>query len=170
MHGHSTQLGALCGVEPRLQGMLGIFAGALLLVVLLEAALRRWVLRRPVDWRGVAASLADAIVRRGVELVGLTLTAPLPAFAFSHRLATIPMTSAATCWTGRLGSALIVFDRLFGTFVAERPDIEIRYGLVHPVTSHDPVRIAFHEWLAMGRAVVAARGVRQRLRVIFGPP
>ena len=68
------------------------------------------------------------------------------------------------------GSALIVFDRLFGSFVDERADIAIRYGLVHPVTSHNPLRIAFHEWLAMGRAFGAARGVRARAKVLFGPP
>ena len=68
------------------------------------------------------------------------------------------------------GSSLIVFDRLFGTFVALRPDIEIRYGLVHPVLSNNPIRIAFNEWIALGRAVVAARGARARLKVLFGPP
>jgi sterol desaturase/sphingolipid hydroxylase (fatty acid hydroxylase superfamily) len=68
------------------------------------------------------------------------------------------------------GNTLIVFDRLFGTFVAERADITIRYGLTHPVTSHNPIRIALHEWLAMGRDVAAARGARARLGVLFGPP
>jgi hypothetical protein len=41
---------------------------------------------------------------------------------------------------------------------------------VHPVPSHNPVRIAFNEWLAMGRALLGARGVRARLGVLFGPP
>ena len=68
------------------------------------------------------------------------------------------------------GSSLIVFDRLFGTFVALRPDIEIRYGLTKPVLSHNPIRIAFNEWLALGREFRAARGARARLRVLFGPP
>ena len=51
------------------------------------------------------------------------------------------------------GSSLIVFDRLFGTFTALRADIRIRYGLTKPVLSHNPIRIAFNEWLAMGRDV-----------------
>ena len=42
------------------------------------------------------------------------------------------------------GGVLIVFDRLFGTFVAERDDLPCRYGLVTPLISHNPVRIAFH--------------------------
>ena len=44
-----------------------------------------------------------------------------------------------------------MFDRLFGTFVAERDDIPCRYGLVTPLRSNNPVVIAFHEWAALGR-------------------
>jgi len=267
-------------------GIPGAVTLVLLLVVVVDALLRRYVWRRPTDLRGVAASLADAIVRRGADLLGLTLAAPLPAFAHAHRLATLRMESAAAWlglyllvelayywhhrlthrvrwfwathsvhhssnqlmlasairlgWTGRLGgavaffaplvwlgfppqavygllaaglfyqfwihadwlpslgplewvlntprhhrvhhasnpeyldcnygSSLIVFDRLFGTFVALRPDIEIRYGLTRPVLSNNPLRIALHEWIALGRAFAAAQGTRARLRVLLGPP
>ena len=266
-----------------------LLGGALLLlfaIVIVEALLRRYVWRRPTDLRGVAASLADAVVRRTADVAGLATLAPLPAFAFAHRLATLRMDSAAAWlglyllvefayywhhrlthrvrwfwathsvhhssnelmlasalrlgWTGRLGgaiafftplvwvgfppqavfglvaaglswqfwlhadwmprlgplewvlntpahhrvhhasnpeyldcnygSSLIVFDRLFGSFVALRDDIQIRYGLTRPVLSHNPLRIAFNEWLAMGRDFLAARGVRARLKVLFGPP
>ncbi|MFL6681423.1 MAG: sterol desaturase family protein [Burkholderiaceae bacterium] len=266
-----------------------ILGGALLLlfaVAIVEALLRRTQWRRPTDLRAVAASLADATVRRIADVAGLATLAPLPAFAFAHRLATLRMDSGAAWlglyllvefayywhhrlahrvrwfwathsvhhssnelvlasalrlgWTGRLGgaiafftplawigfppqavfgvvaaglfwqfwlhadwmprlgplewvlntpshhrvhhasnpeyldcnygSSLIVFDRLFGSFVALRDDIEIRYGLTRPVLSHNPLRIAFNEWLAMGRDVLAARGVRARLKVLFGPP
>ncbi|MEP6504773.1 MAG: sterol desaturase family protein [Betaproteobacteria bacterium] len=271
---------------PHLPRWLGLVAGMLWAVVLAEALLRRYAWRRPTDLRGVAASLGDALVRRGLALLGLSLAAPLPAYAFAHRFATIRMESAASWvglyllvefayywhhraahrvrwfwathavhhssnelmlasairlgWTGRLGGAvlffaplvwigfppqavfglvagglfwqfwihadwlprlgplewvlntpehhrvhhasnpeyldcnygstLIVFDRLFGTFVALRPDIEIRYGLTTPVRSHNPVRIAFGEWIALARAFRAARGARARVRVLFGPP
>jgi len=264
----------------------GVAALALFALVVAEALLRRYVWRRPTDLRGVAASLADAFVRRGADLLGLGALAPLPVLAQAHRLATIRMDSVAAWlglyllvefvyywhhrlthrvrwfwathsvhhssneltlaaavrlgWTGRLGgaaaffasliwigfppqavfglvaagllwqfwlhadwlprlgplewvlntpthhrvhhasnpeyldcnygSSLIVFDRLFGTFVALRPDIEIRYGLTKPVLSHNPIRIAFNEWLALGREFRAARGARARLRVLFGPP
>ena len=36
------------------------------------------------------------------------------------------------------GGVLIVFDRLFGTFAAERDDLPCRYGLVTPLVSHQP--------------------------------
>jgi len=68
------------------------------------------------------------------------------------------------------GGVLIVFDRLFGTFAAERADEPCRYGLVVPLRSNNPVRIAFHEWLAVGRELRRARGWRERARLVFGPP
>jgi sterol desaturase/sphingolipid hydroxylase (fatty acid hydroxylase superfamily) len=278
--------GPALGAAPLAPRLLGAAALVLLLVVIGEALLRRYVWHRPTDFRGVAASLADALVRRGIGLSGLAAVAPLPAFAWAHRLQTVPMASVSAWlglyllvefayywhhrlthrvrwfwashsvhhssnqlmlasavrlgWTGRLGgavafftplvwlgfapqavfgllaaglfyqfwihadwlpslgplewvlntpthhrvhhasnpeyldcnygSSLIVFDRLFGTFTALRPDIEIRYGLTEPVLSNNPIRIAFNEWIALGRAFVAARGARARLKVLFGPP
>ena len=286
MDEHPLLAGAAFGTSPLLPRFVGVAALVLLLVVIGEALLRRYVWRRPTDLRGVAASLGDALVRRGIGLLGLATVAPLPALAWSHRLFTVPMNTVPAWlglyllvefayywhhrmthrvrwfwathsvhhssnqlmlasavrlgWTGRLGgaiafftplvwigfapqavfgllaaglfyqfwihadwlpslgalewvlntpthhrvhhasnpeyldcnygSSLIVFDRLFGTFTALRPDIEIRYGLTKPVLSHNPIRIAFNEWIAMGRAFVAAPGARARPKVLFGPP
>jgi sterol desaturase/sphingolipid hydroxylase (fatty acid hydroxylase superfamily) len=68
------------------------------------------------------------------------------------------------------GGVLIVFDRLFGTFVEERADTPCRYGLVKRIDSHNPVRIAFHERLAMGRDLLAAASWRERIVYMFGRP
>ncbi|WP_369914961.1 sterol desaturase family protein [Xanthomonas sp. NCPPB 3005] len=68
------------------------------------------------------------------------------------------------------GGVLIVFDRLFGSFRAERPGVPPRYGLTTPLRSHNPVTIAFHAWPPLLRDLRRARGWRQRLRVLFGPP
>jgi sterol desaturase/sphingolipid hydroxylase (fatty acid hydroxylase superfamily) len=68
------------------------------------------------------------------------------------------------------GGVLIVFDRLFGTCVDERADVPIRYGLSTPLHSFNPVHIALHEWLQLGRALRQAPGWRERLSVVCGPP
>jgi sterol desaturase/sphingolipid hydroxylase (fatty acid hydroxylase superfamily) len=68
------------------------------------------------------------------------------------------------------GGVLIIFDRMFGSFVAERPEVTIRYGLVDPVHSYNPLLIGLHEWRAIGRDVVAARSVRDILRALAGTP
>jgi sterol desaturase/sphingolipid hydroxylase (fatty acid hydroxylase superfamily) len=68
------------------------------------------------------------------------------------------------------GGVLIVFDRLFGSFAAERADTPPRYGLVVPLHSYNPLRIALHGWRALGRDLRAARGLRESLATLFGPP
>jgi sterol desaturase/sphingolipid hydroxylase (fatty acid hydroxylase superfamily) len=68
------------------------------------------------------------------------------------------------------GGILIVFDRLFGTFVRERSTTPITYGLVHPIGSLNPIRIMLSEWFSMTRDVVRARSWRERFRQLFGRP
>ncbi len=68
------------------------------------------------------------------------------------------------------GGVLIVFDRIFGTFAREQPDIPIRYGLVVALNTNNPFRIAFHSWLAMMSELRYARGLRESAMTVFGPP
>ena len=68
------------------------------------------------------------------------------------------------------GGILIVWDRLFGTFVSERDDVPCRYGLVKPLLSNNPLVIGFHGWAALLRDAWRARSWRERLMCIIGPP
>jgi sterol desaturase/sphingolipid hydroxylase (fatty acid hydroxylase superfamily) len=252
----------------------------------LEGLVQTFVRRRPYDWRAYAASLADAFGRRAVDALGISLTAPLLAWAYAHRVNSIALATplaivvlfvgqeffyywyhrcahrvrwfwATHCvhhspneltlaaalrlgWTGKLsgtgiffaplvwlgvppvavlavvaanllyqfwlhapwipklgplewvfntpshhrvhhasnpeyldcnyGGVLIVFDRLFGTFACERDDVVIRYGLTHPLTTHNPVRIALHGWIDLAGDVWRAAGLRERVRIVLGAP
>ena len=68
------------------------------------------------------------------------------------------------------GGVLIVFDRLFGTYVAERDDLPCRYGLVHPMTSYNPLRVEFTQWIELGRDLRRAHSPRAALGTLFMPP
>jgi sterol desaturase/sphingolipid hydroxylase (fatty acid hydroxylase superfamily) len=68
------------------------------------------------------------------------------------------------------GGVLIVFDRLFGTYVKERDDLPCRYGLVHPITSYNPLRIQFSEWLNLLRDLRGARSVKAFCGYLLMPP
>jgi sterol desaturase/sphingolipid hydroxylase (fatty acid hydroxylase superfamily) len=68
------------------------------------------------------------------------------------------------------GGVLIVFDRLFGTFVAEREDLPCRYGLVKPLRSNNPFVFNFFEWGALLRDLRHGRSWRERAVYLFGPP
>jgi sterol desaturase/sphingolipid hydroxylase (fatty acid hydroxylase superfamily) len=269
-------------VVPWLLGLLALVLGA----ATLEGLVQTFVRRVPYDWRAFFASLGDAVGRRAVDALGLSIAAPVLAWAFAHRLQTLSLATPAAFallfvgqelfyygyhraahrvrwfwathavhhspneltlaaalrlgWTGKLtgsalffaplvwigfpptavlatlaanllyqfwlhapwmprlgplewvlntpthhkvhhasnpeyldcnyGGVLIVFDRLFGTFVELRDDVPPRYGLTTPLHSHNPLRIALHGWIALARDLLAARGWRARLRTIFGPP
>ena len=51
---------------------------------------------------------------------------------------------------------LMVWDRMFGSFEAERDDEPPRYGIIRNISTYNPLRIAFHEWAAIGRDLAAA--------------
>jgi hypothetical protein len=66
------------------------------------------------------------------------------------------------------GGVLIVFDRLFGTFASEREGAPCRYGLTTPLHSNNPLWIAAHEWVALGRDLWRARTVAAVWRAVLG--
>ena len=267
---------------PWLLGLLVVVIGA----ATLEGLVQTFVRRQPYDWRAYFASLGDAVGRRAVDALGLSIAAPVLAWAYAHRVQTLSLatpeafallftgqeflyygyhraahrvrwfwathsvhhspnelTLAAALrlgWTGKLsgnaiffvplvwlgfppvavlatlganllyqfwlhapwmprlgplewvlntpthhkvhhasndeyldcnyGGVLIVFDRLFGTFVDLRDDVPPRYGLTTPLVSHNPLRIALHGWITLAQDLRAARGARAWLRILFGPP
>jgi sterol desaturase/sphingolipid hydroxylase (fatty acid hydroxylase superfamily) len=66
------------------------------------------------------------------------------------------------------GGILIVWDRLFGTWEPERE--RVRYGLTKQLRTFNPVRVAFHEYVALWQDVRAARGWRTRAQVALRGP
>lgn len=68
------------------------------------------------------------------------------------------------------GGVLMVFDRLFGTYVEERADLPPRYGLTTPLLTYNPLRIAFHEWINLARDLRDARSALDICRALFSPP
>jgi sterol desaturase/sphingolipid hydroxylase (fatty acid hydroxylase superfamily) len=255
-----------------------------------EAFVLNWRSRRgrgePFDWNEMRLSLADAVGRKLIDLVPLSVTAPLFAFAWRHRIHTVavhtvPMLIAVfiaqefcyywyhrtahrmrlmwathavhhspnqltlgtayrlgwttklagsafffvpmvwlgvrpeivlvtlqinlwyqfwihNTWTPKLGwleyifntpsahrvhhasnleyldanygGTLIIFDRLFGTYVAERSDLPCRYGLVTPTRTRNPLVVEFEHWVTLVRDVWHAKNVRIALDHAFRPP
>jgi len=70
-----------------------------------------------------------------------------------------------------MGMVLIIWDRLFGTFAKELPEEAPKYGLTKPLSDpHHPVKIIFHEWVALGKDLRKTGSIRQKLGYIFNPP
>lgn len=65
---------------------------------------------------------------------------------------------------------LIIWDRLFGTFVPEDDREKPRYGIVSQIGTFNPVRVALHEWAGIWRDVTHAKSLREVIGYVFGPP
>jgi sterol desaturase/sphingolipid hydroxylase (fatty acid hydroxylase superfamily) len=63
----------------------------------------------------------------------------------------------------------IVWDRLFGTFVAEVDGEPIRYGIVRQLGSFNILWAVFHEWIGIARDVWRAPW-RHKLSYLWRPP
>ena len=68
------------------------------------------------------------------------------------------------------GGVLIIFDRLFGTFAAEQDHVRCSFRLVEPLRSYNPVRIAFHGFVALAQDLWRARNWRDRGRALVIVP
>ncbi len=68
------------------------------------------------------------------------------------------------------GGVLIIFDRCFGTFRRERAGVPLRYGLVEPMRSYNPLVIGLHEWVAIARDVYSSRSLKALFDSILGRP
>jgi hypothetical protein len=66
---------------------------------------------------------------------------------------------------------LIIWDRMFGTFVEELPQDRPRYGIVKNIGTFNPLKVAFHEWWAMAKdASLPDISLGDRLRYLYMPP
>ena len=66
---------------------------------------------------------------------------------------------------------LILWDRLFGTFVPELEEEKPEYGLVTPLQTFNPIKVAFHEFAGIFKdATQKGLSLRQRILMIFAAP
>ncbi len=66
------------------------------------------------------------------------------------------------------GGILIIWDKLFGTYEPEGE--RVRYGLTTQLRTFRPVRVAFHEYVAMWHDIRRAPRVRDKLGIVFHGP
>jgi sterol desaturase/sphingolipid hydroxylase (fatty acid hydroxylase superfamily) len=64
--------------------------------------------------------------------------------------------------------ALIVWDRVFGTFVEETE--EPRYGIIKPLDSYNPMWINTHAWVEMWHAIKRQPSMASKIRTVFASP
>ncbi len=65
---------------------------------------------------------------------------------------------------------LIIWDRMFGTFMAEDPEIPVIYGITTNINTYNPLKIATHEFGNIYRDLKKAPNFVSKLKYLFAPP
>ena len=65
---------------------------------------------------------------------------------------------------------LIIWDRLFGTFAAERDDEKPIYGITKNIETFNLFKIASHEYIDLGKDISRAPKFSDKVKYIFYPP
>lgn len=69
-----------------------------------------------------------------------------------------------------MGMVLIIWDRIFGTFQEELPEVKVNYGLTSNIHSYHPIKVVFNEWNAIGKDIKRTNSLKSKLAFVFGPP
>ena len=65
---------------------------------------------------------------------------------------------------------LVIWDKMFGTYVVEDSNKPCRYGIVGQIESNNPLYISLHQWIYMFKSAYYAKGWRQKAKVLFAYP
>lgn len=68
------------------------------------------------------------------------------------------------------GATLIIFDRIFGTYVSEQDDLPPRYGWVNPIENQNPFILQLTPWTELLRDLHSANNLGEFVGYLFRPP
>ncbi|CAI9586821.1 unnamed protein product, partial [Staurois parvus] len=72
------------------------------------------------------------------------------------------------CIDSNYGGTLIIWDRMFGTFVAEKE--KVVYGLTHPINTFEPFTVQLQHFIYIWKTFWSTPGFSNKLSVIFKGP
>ncbi len=69
-----------------------------------------------------------------------------------------------------MGMVLIIWDKLFGTFVKEDENEPVVYGLTENINTYHPIKLVFHEWINIFKDLRKPSSIKSKIMYVFGPP
>lgn len=67
------------------------------------------------------------------------------------------------------GQIFIVWDKLFGTFQEELPEVPAVYGVTRPVRTWNPIKINFQHMLLLFRDAARTKKLSDKLKIFYAP-
>jgi hypothetical protein len=65
---------------------------------------------------------------------------------------------------------MIIFDRLFGTYIPEREDVPMRYGWVEPIHTNNVFLLQATPWMHLYQDLRQSSSASEMLGLLFKPP
>ena len=130
----------------------------------------------PLVWLGVQPQLAMSMLTINLLYQFWIHTTWIPKLGWLEYIFNTPSAhrvhhaSNAHYLDANFGGVLIVFDRLFGTYVSEQKDLPCRYGLVTPSRSRNPLVIEFEHWIGLAHDVMSAKTLSDAFGYVLRPP
>ncbi len=69
-----------------------------------------------------------------------------------------------------MGMVLIIWDRMFGTFMKEDENEKVIYGLTENIKTYHPIKVVFHEWVNIFNDLKKSSVLSHKFMYVFGPP
>jgi sterol desaturase/sphingolipid hydroxylase (fatty acid hydroxylase superfamily) len=135
-----------------------------------------WVFWLPLAWLGFEPTHIVAVVAINLAFQFFVHTQAIRKLGWVERVFNTPSIHRvhharnAKYIDRNYAGVLVVWDRLFGTYVEEDDAVPCEYGIIGQVHTHNPVRLVFHEWIAMFRDATRAGGVAAGLAQLVCPP
>ena len=68
------------------------------------------------------------------------------------------------------GGYLNLFDKIYGSHGVLEPETEVKFGVIHPPPSYNPLVIVSHEYKAIFKDMASTKNWRHKFMYFFGPP
>jgi alkylglycerol monooxygenase len=135
-----------------------------------------WVFYLPMAIVGIPVSVFVAVALASALYQFWVHTRLIPQLGWIDRVFSTP--SNHRCHHGRnpycidvnYGATLIIWDRLFGTYVAERDDEPVVYGTLAPLQSWNPVWANVKNYVGMVQDAWRAPRIGDKLMHVFASP
>lgn len=135
-----------------------------------------WLFWLPLAWLGFAPAHIVAVVAINLAFQFFVHTQAIGKLGWVEHVINTPSTHRVHHARNpkyidrNYAGVLVVWDKLFGSYVEEDPEVPCEYGIVGQIRSHNPIRLTFHEWIAMFRDARRAGGLREGLAQLVCPP
>jgi sterol desaturase/sphingolipid hydroxylase (fatty acid hydroxylase superfamily) len=135
-----------------------------------------WLFLLPMAWLGFSPELAVGTALLNLAYQFFIHTQLIPALGWLEYVFNTPSTHRVHHALNKpylnhnFGGILSLWDRLFGTFIAEDKTIPCQYGTVKAVDSFNPFIVLFADWQDITQDLRSIPHWQGRLVFLFGPP